>query len=190
MANGPVGNFDRLALTGGADIRRVKATLSDAQIKALPTTPITLVAAQGSGTLIVPLDCFVVLDPGGGAYTNINTSYGAFPQLMYNNAGRWARCAAFINDSSLATPLTGVTTYLGGTAKIMRPMLGNYEAVNSGAASGLTEWVINVDNDGTAGQLNQPLTISADNNGSGAYTGGNAANSLQVYLVYYVETIA
>jgi len=33
---------------------------------------------------------------------------------------------------------------------------------------------------------NKALAIAADNNGSGNYTGGNAANSLTVYFEYWI----
>jgi hypothetical protein len=45
--------------------------LTDAQIKALPTTPILLAVAPGAGKTIVPLDYFLVMK-ATASYTNIN----------------------------------------------------------------------------------------------------------------------
>jgi hypothetical protein len=57
----------------GAGIFTTKVTISSAQILALNTTPITLVAAGGAGTVIEPITKFLFLDYNSAAYaTNTN----------------------------------------------------------------------------------------------------------------------
>src|SRR3954471_2261010 len=50
-------------------VKQSIVTPTNAQIKALPTTPITLVAAQGANTLVLPKRTILVFKPGS-AYTN------------------------------------------------------------------------------------------------------------------------
>lgn len=49
-------------------------TLTDTQIKNLPTTPITLVPAPGPGKFIRYIASTQILDVTAGIYTNLNTS--------------------------------------------------------------------------------------------------------------------
>lgn len=53
-------------------VQRVVLTLTQAQIQALNTTPISLVVAQGAGTVIEPLACAVFLDHNGTNYATAN----------------------------------------------------------------------------------------------------------------------
>lgn len=83
-AGNPVGYFQKLFLGDGtidvpidvdSVIAHAKVTLTSAQILALDTTPITLVAAPGAGYAIDVLDCVGILNflaSGGVAYTGTN----------------------------------------------------------------------------------------------------------------------
>lgn len=52
---------------------RVKPiTITDAQIKTLPTTPVTVVAAPGAGKIAWPQFVTWAIDSTAGAYTNLN----------------------------------------------------------------------------------------------------------------------
>ena len=54
-------------------IQRVVLTLTQAQIQALSSTPISIVAAQGAGLVIEPLACAVFLDNNGTNYATATT---------------------------------------------------------------------------------------------------------------------
>ena len=63
----------------------VKTSLTSSDILALNTTPITLVEAQGSGTIIQPLSIVLSVDYGTAAYatnTTLQIKYQALPGNM------------------------------------------------------------------------------------------------------------
>jgi hypothetical protein len=62
---------------GGAVLNKATGTLTNTQIKALSTTPVIIVAAQGAGTLIVPVSATLELIYGGS-----NVFSGATAQLF------------------------------------------------------------------------------------------------------------
>lgn len=66
--------------TGGfGSVRTVYGTLTNAQVKALNSAPVSLIAAPGSGAMIDVLDCVLENINGGVAYANggvIQLSYG------------------------------------------------------------------------------------------------------------------
>jgi hypothetical protein len=54
---------------GSSLIQSATVTLTNAQILTLPTLGVTVVAAQGANTVILPVSGFIVLDSSAGAYT-------------------------------------------------------------------------------------------------------------------------
>lgn len=160
-----------------AAVKHVQVTLTDAQVKALPTTPITLIAAPGSGSTIVPLQAILRATCTAGAYTNINATICNLAVYWLGDFSTWP-LVGVVNDSS-ASPSPGkVTTFLGGANKhiaILPAYTDNYT----------NNWnlppVI-----GDAIYENKAIAIAVDNNGSGNFTGGNAANTLRVDVIYLV----
>ena len=73
-----------------ADLPQIVTTLSSANILALLTTPITLVAAPGVGFTIVPLFIYIVFFGGGVAYTDaggaVSFSLGSASAALASNA--------------------------------------------------------------------------------------------------------
>lgn len=87
-------------VSNGAPLMSAKVTLTAAQVKALFTTPITLIPAQGANTYIEVLACVVKLDFGTVAFTGANDI-----NLQYTSGSGAAATTtlphvAFVNSAS------------------------------------------------------------------------------------------
>jgi len=158
-------------------IKHAQVTLTDAQVKALPTTPVTLIAAPGSGLTIVPLQGILRATCTAGAYTNINATICNLAVYWLGDFNAWP-LAGVVNDSS-ASPSPGkVTTLLGSASKhiaILPAYTDNYT----------NNWNLPpIIGDST--YENKAIAIAVDNNGSSNFTGGNSANTLRVDVIYLV----
>lgn len=77
-------NFVSSAVTAGTTIQKASITLTNAQIKALHTTPVTVVAAPGAGSANIALYMIQKLNYGGN---NPFTGGGGTIALKYTTAG-------------------------------------------------------------------------------------------------------
>jgi hypothetical protein len=127
------------------------------------------------------------LDASAGAYTNINTTYASL-QLQAETSAQWLSVAVS-NDSTLG--MTRVTTFLGQAFdQVLDVPIPFLLAIDGGAASGSGDYIQTLGTLPLASQLNnKALQIAGDNNGSGAWTGGNAANGMKVTVYYAVEAL-
>ncbi len=171
----------------------IDVPLTNAQILTLPTTAVTVVAAPAAGLYVKVLGGSITIDPTAGAYNNIDATFcGAFALGWGHIATKpQATVAALINDSSLATPLTKATDVLHtavakGTVQYVVP---NFYAYSGGATSGTPSWAFGPDYVATSDLSGVALQISTDNNGSGNWTGGNAANTANVRIYYALESL-
>ncbi len=167
------------ASTGG-NIQKATVTLTDAQVKALPTTPITLVAAQGSGFQIIPIMSVLRAKFSAGAYTNINAA-----ALMGTEYAGGQDQSGYLANVAGATPvLTKVTTLLGAnnSTVVLQPYVQNVEPIAD-------EWGVFPSIQSTGNLDNVALRVYVDNGGSGNFTGGNAANTLPITTYYTVEPV-
>lgn len=152
-----------LATGSGVAVLQRITTLTDAQIKALPTTPLTIVPAV-AGKIIVPIQVALQLDASAGAYTNIsagNANYihwdigGVFSNLTRNDL--------FLN--------TATKRYAPLTTRVLNDAIPNavLELYNQRVGEGSV--------------VAAPLELKSLN-AAGAFTGGNAANTLKVTTFY------
>lgn len=162
-------------------IKRKLITLTNSQIIALPTTPITLVSAQGSDTLIEPVLATVYCKSSGGAYATINAA-GSLG-VGWNNAGSITDVLGYVpNDAGITYGSTTRLTDLLGSTAVRRAVLLPLQQTEGTNQWGLMSFVVSDPTNLT----NKDLVIYIDNSGSGVLTGGNAANTLVVNLWYSV----
>lgn len=147
-------------------IKQTTVTLTDAQIKALPTTQINILAAPGAGMLHHVHGALFVADFTAGAYTNLSAN--PFFNLVYDAANNYINATLFAGEEmfvagrniSYCLPYMTLTEGAGQPSAFVR----------SSAQFGET--------------VNRTVDIGAGNVSDGNFTGGNAANTMKV-TVYY-----
>lgn len=146
-----------------------KTILTDAQIKALPTTFIEVVPAAGEGKMVLLHNALIRSNQTAGVYTNVDTNTNMFIAFS-DEAGGWQDHASnpfiFLSASSdrfaiLSSPISAYT--IAPNSDIMPPYI----------AQSFTNSFNNVG-----------LVLVIDN--AGDLTGGNAANTLEVTVFYSI----
>ena len=177
------GMFPGLANGGGGGSSYLVASveLTDAQIKALPSTPVQILAAPPAGKAYLFLGGAIVLDASLGQYTNVSSfedNIAGITAMFSTGFGvmGYERCAdTFANVGIWGVQLAPASGRIYSPTDI---------EVTDGAAVAYTQ-------DSFDGLLDGAMTINIDNYTAGYavdlgnFTGGNAANTLKV-TVYYV----
>lgn len=140
-------------------------TLTDGQIKALPTTSVTIIPAPGANKVILPIAAFYWLT----WHADYATIDAAVSFALGNIAG------------SLQESLGQVSGLLA-SGESAGAVVGPGLQVGSNRVMGLSGML-------TSDIVNQPLILSALNNTSGNFTGGDASNVLTVTVLYAVISI-
>jgi hypothetical protein len=140
--------------------------LTDAQIKALPTTPLEVVESPGVGRLLRLVSGFyklhLIVD-----YENLDA---VFPSLFLRHGGSSAL-------HSLPASASGFLDW-GGPADVVAWMTPFFGAVSGSPVEGVGYDLNDI--------ANSPFLVSADNGFSGDFTGGDTANTLQVTVYYTI----
>jgi len=157
-------------LGGGGSLLSATVTLTNAQIKALPTTAIEVVANPGATRFIVPISAVLIANTTAGAYTNIN----AAAQLSIEYPLINTKAFALVDNNTF-----GQTSNLLDGGNILVAMLSPFININVDTEP----CAIFVNND--IGIVDNPLNIVMNNSSDGNLTGGDAANTLKV-TVYYI----
>lgn len=155
-------------------------TLTDAQIKTLPTTAVDIVAAPGANKQLVFLMAATVGHYSAG-YGDIDTiAHLAFRLGSVSYSGDVS--ASVVNDDTLPGPIVGLTNYFDVAAN-------NQVAFLPPKTTNLTGWGAAV---GVVGnQINEPISFyMTQDNGGNNLTGGDVDNSLRIIVLYAVLDMA
>lgn len=163
-------------------IRKSIITLTDAQIRFLPTVPIDLVAAPGASKMIVPWSYWLVMTMIA-SYTNINGTTPFF--VMQYSAGGNEGSGYIGNDNTIPAVTTFTDFFAFGTG-LKRYRLPSSYYDDRGAAGG---WGLIGDFTGLA-STNKILQATINNQGTGNLTGGDVGNSLKIVTYYSIEDTA
>lgn len=154
-------------------IHQATVTLTDAQIKALPTTGVEVVPEPGEDKLL-RLMGGVYRFTRVADYTNID---GTFSGMFVRYGG--STCLA-----SLYNPVAGFLDFGAPLGDFAIALINNKFNVVSGVGVEEPPW-------DSADALDEPFVVAIDNGATGNLTGGDAGNSLEVsifYTIYDVNT--
>lgn len=176
-----IGNYAAVVLNG-TRVSVASVTLTNAQIKALPTTGVQVVAAPGSGKWLRLIGVTYSTDTAAGAYTNVNPTYAD----IHIDLGGGTYAGGYVATDPSVTPalatVANMLTYAQQTVVQGLPYAegyGGYTGVGYVSTPAPLRSAVE----------NKALNVAADNSGSGNFTGGHAANSLKVTIYYAVESL-
>lgn len=163
-----------LLLNSTCRVQATTVTLTNDQIKALPTTPQTIIAAPAAGFRIGWFTVDMRMNNTAGAYTNVNAA-GSL-SLHYDASPSELASLELANDTVVSPDENFLSDAMG--------------AVESSFAFEPRIYIHS-----TRGALVVPRTVPeslglmlvADNDGSGDFTGGHANNTWTLNALYLLE---
>lgn len=147
-------------------------TLTDAQIKALPSTPIEIVPAAGAEKAIIVINATTIIDRDAGFYTNLD----ADGYLAIGTDAVDLMFPAFNEQGSSS----GLEAFIGSNNETRQ--IAVLSCASQFTAPG---WGIVANPIPRSSLNNKAVVIKANNGSSGNLTGGNSANSLRVSVAYF-----
>lgn len=150
-----------------ANLYITTGTLIDAQVKALPTTPVQVLASPGAGKRIMPVFAQVRIDPSAGAYTNVDAT--CVLKFGYGNVSPGVM--GFGERTGFSNPL-----FVNGVTDVITEAFGQF--LPSGENADLAD-----------SECDATLSVFIQNGALGNFTGGNAANRLRYQLIYWIWSL-
>lgn len=154
-------------------------TITDANVKLLPTTPYQLVAAPGANKILILQEASIYTD-FTAAYGNINADSRMWVKYASGNVAS----GFIVNETAVYTQLTTLLTQNGAfTADdslfwhLQKPF--RYDLNDSWDA-------MNTNNIQAGLNVNKALQLTMDNNGSGVLNSGNSGNVFKVAIKWDV----
>jgi hypothetical protein len=146
---------------GSSLLHQATVTLTDAQIKALPTTgEVQIVAAPAAGLMIYPAAVVVRCDTLLDGYSNID-NFAEF----YIGVGTARTLFPILGGSEIGDLLGAFDDVFAPFVMATQPDIGMHAVADYTAHA---------------------LKLIVTNNAAGNFTGGNAANTLRVSVTYYI----
>jgi hypothetical protein len=163
---------DTIGVEDSVTIRSRTIVLTNAQIKALPSTPVEIVPAPESNEIIAPI--------GAWLYLNWHADYSNIDPLARIGIGITGTLSSVLSqfaDSSIGDLLQDGASHVAFTGIV--GVVGEAVAATLGTGQIHDE----------PGVLGRGAEIYGANNGLGDFTGGHAENTLSVSLWYGIVTV-
>lgn len=143
-------------------------TLTNAQFKASPTAPISILPAAGAGTMLLLIGGVMDINAAAGAYTNVDPTADAV--LKINGA------ANVSNPFLLTGVIDAAARNLAGVSPVATP--------NDVDPTGLLASIFS-----STDAINKAVSLVVTNGALGAFTGGHANNTVKITLYYLAVTL-
>jgi len=182
--SGTTGEIDTEESESEEEFMIATVTLTDAQIKTLPSSPVEIIPAPGANKVIIPLGGFLRITGTGGEPSAYTLAEGADDiqlalRLGDNSLNRVSEHIG--NQGMLESLVLDVHSYISCPGfYIGGPTSGDYLDIHY-------TW-----NAYSASQspVNKALYLyDDDNNGGDPYTGGAVGNTLKIHVIYQVIDI-
>lgn len=176
--NATTSQWEYINSPGGGDATSILessiVTLTDAQIKALPTTPVQIIPAPGVGKTIIPVSAILSFKRTGGYSTISPTALLGF-QWDVPNASRANQLIGIYEEKG------GVSGFLSTGESVIATLGINATPVGGTIELGVGTEVLVYPNEIS----NKALMLSAKNDEEN-FSGGNAANVLTVTVFHTI----